>query len=151
MSDSTGCYQHCIETFTGMMFDVVNPRPEDVRIDDIAHALSLLNRFNGHTRLPYSVAEHSVHVCSDVVGDVELRLAALLHDAAEAYTGDMTRPLKLHNPDFCRMQERIEATIWKAFDVDLTPTMEAIIKVADNAVLRAEAETLGRRLQAAPI
>lgn len=82
-----------IETRSGRRVDLLKPTPEMIDIDDIAHALSNICRFNGHTRRSYSVAEHSVFVAMHV--PQQLTLAGLLHDAAEAYIGDITRPLKL--------------------------------------------------------
>lgn len=81
-----------IETRSGRLFSLVDPRPEDVDIKDIAHALSQLCRFTGHTRMFYSVAQHCIHV-SYLVPD-ELALQGLLHDASEAYIGDLSSPLK---------------------------------------------------------
>lgn len=76
-------------------FDLANPRAEDVRIEDIAYALSNLCRFTGHCNRFYSVAQHSIHV-AEIVAETnpEWALAALLHDAEEAYIGDLSSPLK---------------------------------------------------------
>lgn len=82
-----------IQTFSGVRFDLNDPQPECVRLTDIAVALSRINRFTGHTLYaPYSVAEHSVRVSHAVPA----RDAAwgLMHDAAEAYVGDVGSPLK---------------------------------------------------------
>jgi len=81
-----------IRTFTGRAFRPFEPRVEDVCIEDIAHALANMCRFNGHCREFYSVAQHSVHV-SDWVA-APYKLAALLHDAAEAYMPDFCSPIK---------------------------------------------------------
>ena len=59
--DTTGCYANCIETFTGLMFDIVDPTSE-VRIEDIAHGLAHICRFGGQCRGHFSVAEHSINV-----------------------------------------------------------------------------------------
>jgi len=85
-----------IGLFSGGTFDILNPRAEDVRIEDIAHALSQQCRFTGHTKTFYSVAQHSVLASTLVAAPDELW--ALLHDASEAYMGDMNRPLK-HAPE----------------------------------------------------
>lgn len=80
-----------IMTYSGKMFDFWKPTIESICIKDIAHALSLTNRYGGHTIVPYSVAEHSVRM-SHIEG-VDA-LACLLHDAAEAYIGDIPSPQK---------------------------------------------------------
>ena len=81
-----------IRTFTGKTVNLEKPTVESIDIRDIAHALSQINRFTGHTRRPYSVAEHSV-IGSYFVRP-ELALEFLLHDATEAYLGDVSAPLK---------------------------------------------------------
>ena len=84
-----------MHTFTGKRFYLIDPRPEEVSMTDIAHALSQLCRFTGHTRRFYSVAEHCCRMYDQTDGwDTPLRDWALMHDAAEAYVGDMNRPLK---------------------------------------------------------
>lgn len=81
-----------IQTYTGKKMFPLAPKREDICIEDIAHALSMKCRFNGHCNLFYSIAQHSLIVASLV--KPELRLAALLHDAAEAYLPDFCRPIK---------------------------------------------------------
>lgn len=85
-----------IRTFSGKLVDPINLTPDDICIEDIAHALSNQCRFSGHVRRFYSVAEHSVRVMKKCSVDP---LAALLHDASEAYLVDLPRPLK-HHPKF---------------------------------------------------
>lgn len=81
-----------IQTFTGRKFFPAAPSPDDVHIEDIAHALSMLCRYGGHCRQFYSVAEHSLHA-SFFVPPADA-LWALLHDASEAYLVDVPRPVK---------------------------------------------------------
>lgn len=83
-----------IQTYTGKKFDLLNPSPLSVDIEDLAHALAHQCRFAGHCRRPYSVAEHSYWMATCCVLDSEMVVHALLHDAAEAYTGDIIAPLK---------------------------------------------------------
>jgi hypothetical protein len=81
-----------MQLLSGKAFYVTDPKPEDIDILDIAHSLSMQCRYNGHTKGFYSVAEHSVLVANLV--PPRLRLQALLHDASEAYVGDVIRPIK---------------------------------------------------------
>jgi len=81
-----------IQTFSGVAFYPLDPRPEDIRIEDVAHALAMQCRFTGHVRRFYSVAEHSVRVSR--VCDPSDALWGLLHDASEAYLIDVARPVK---------------------------------------------------------
>ncbi|MDP3133715.1 MAG: phosphohydrolase, partial [Burkholderiaceae bacterium] len=87
-----------ISTFKGNRFYPAEPRIDGIDIEDIAHGLAYQCRFNGQTSAFYSVAQHSLMV-ADLVPPA-LRRAALLHDAAEAYLGDMVKPLKALVPDF---------------------------------------------------
>mgnify|MGYP001614787186 CR=1 FL=1 len=87
------CYW--VQTYTGKSFDLSNPLPSMVCIEDIAHALATLNRYTGHARWPYSIAQHSIMVAEIVAATApELGLPALLHDSPEAYTNDWSSPLK---------------------------------------------------------
>lgn len=81
-----------IETYTGLYFDYRNPQLESIHIEDVAHGLSNMCRFAGHCHQYYSVAQHSLEVSLRVPR--EHALAALLHDASEAYMLDIPRPLK---------------------------------------------------------
>ena len=81
-----------VQTFSGKKFDLINPSIDSVCLIDIAHALSRICRFNGHVKNFYSVAEHSVYVSNCV--PEKYAKEALLHDAHEAYVGDVTSPMK---------------------------------------------------------
>jgi hypothetical protein len=103
-----------IKTVDGEPFDLQNPRAEDVDPEVIAHALAFTCRYNGHTPTFYSVAEHSVRVAGDLAANewpTEVVLQGLLHDAAEAYVGDLVRPLKLVLGD---TWSQLEAAVWRA-------------------------------------
>jgi hypothetical protein len=82
-----------ITTYSGKRFSLDEANPENIEIVDIAHSLSMICRFNGHTQEFYSVAEHCVHMARRLT-DRKTALYALLHDAGEAYYGDVTTPLK---------------------------------------------------------
>lgn len=127
-----------MQTFTGRAFFPMDPRPDDVDILDIAHGLSLLCRYNGHVRRFYSVAEHCVLMSHAV--SPENALWALLHDATEAYVGDMIRPLKRQMPDYAAAEDAVMAAICFRFGLDYTCPPE--IKAADTRILRDEREAL---------
>lgn len=97
-----------MQTFTGRAYWPIDPRPEEVCIEDIAHSLSMLCRYTGHCRRFYSVAEHSVNVSRLV--PPECAFPGLMHDATEAYVNDIARPLK---PSLKNYQE-IEKLNWEA-------------------------------------
>lgn len=134
-------YGDWIQTWSGHRFFLFDPRPEDVDIFDIAHALANVCRFGGHCKLFYSVAQHSLHVASMV--PPELELEALLHDAAEAYLGDMVRPLK-HMPEMAAYrlaEERVNSAIAARFGLS-TSDPHGHIKHADNVLLATERRDL---------
>lgn len=127
-----------VSTFSGNRFYPLGPRIDRVTIEDIAHGLAYQCRFNGQTREFYSVAQHSLIVASLVAP--HLRLAALLHDAAEAYLGDMVKPLKVLMPEFADLEDRVSALIANAFGVDFSDY--APIKRADLIALATEKRDL---------
>ncbi len=127
-----------ITTNSGVKFYPTAPLPEDIRIEDIAHALAHICRFGGHSWRFYSVAEHSVRVSRLVHHDNAL--AALLHDASEAYLGDMIRPLKWQFPAYGIMEAEIQTAIYHKFGI--TGIDEEDIKRADNIMLATEGRDL---------
>lgn len=106
-----------------------------ISIGDIAHALSNICRFGGHCPTFYSVAQHSVMVSFMV--PPEHALAALLHDASEAYLSDVVRPAKRMLPEYKQLEQEIHDQIAEHFGVDLN---HPSIKEADNLALYAEAK-----------
>ena len=128
-------------TRSGMRFYPLDPRPGDFCIEDIAHALALENRYNGHTPEPYSVAQHSVLVASRVAGltggDRRAELWGLLHDASEAYIKDLPRPVKRLMPEYQAVEKRVMAAICDRFG--LPHAMPASTHQADNELLVTEA------------
>ena len=131
---------HCVTTFSGQPFWPMDPRPEDIRLDDIAHALALQCRFNGAVMAFYSVAEHSVRMAKALNFDRDLAREALLHDAAEAYIGDLVRPVKAHCPDWCAIDARVDAAVRERFG--LPPTMSDKVREADLRMLATERRDL---------
>jgi hypothetical protein len=128
-----------MQTFTGKAFYPLDPRPEEIEIADIGHALSQLCRYGGHTRQFYSVAEHCVLMSHTVAP--EHALWALLHDATEAYVGDVIRPLKGHLPEYVAVEDRLMAVIAERYGLVGT-TMPAEVKEADNRILVNERDAL---------
>src|SRR5699024_9817293 len=129
---------HWMQTFTGRQFFPMNPRPEEVHAADIAHALSMQCRYNGHVRRFYSVAEHCVHL-SYAVGE-DNALWALLHDATEAYVGDMVAPLTRHMSTYRETEDRVSAAIAEPFGLD--PEMPQEVRTADRRILLDERAAL---------
>ena len=123
-----------IQTFTGIQFWPMDARPEEVDIKDIAHALSMLCRFNGHCQRFYSVAEHAVHVSRVVVP--EHAKWGLLHDAAEAYLSDLPQPVKRQIPDYGLLEDLLLEVIADRFE--LSSTMPPEVKRADAVMLATE-------------
>jgi uncharacterized protein len=102
-----------MQTYSGLAFWPLDPRPDEIRILDIAQALSKLCRYGGQCRRFYSVAEHSVLVASQAPD--HLKLTALMHDASEAYLLDIPRPIKRHLPGYAEIESRLMATIAERF------------------------------------
>lgn len=123
-----------IQTYSGKLVDLARFSHLDVRLVDIAHALSMINRFTGHSTSPYSVAQHSVHV-SRLVPE-GLALWGLLHDASEAYLGDVASPLKGMLPCYQQIEELAQRAIARAFG--LRWPMPEEVKRADLSALAAE-------------
>lgn len=130
-----------IETFTGKMFDVIDPQPDMIDIVDIAHAGSQMNRFTGHCRFPYPVTQHE-RLGSYLVPE-ENALQFLLHDASESYIGDMNRPLKYFSgagTAYRAVEAKLQALIYDVFGLPLEEPQ--IVKDVDDEMLYAEKEFL---------
>jgi len=127
-------------TFTGQKFYPFDPRPDEIYIKDIAHHLSLICRFGGATPWFYSVAEHSLWVSK--LSPPPDRLWGLLHDAAEAYLGDMIRPVKRHPglAPFIRAESVLLSAIMRKFG--LPPEQPASVRNADELMLGIEGYNL---------
>lgn len=127
-----------IQTFTGVFVDVFNPNPDEIHIEDIAHALANQCRFSGHTNPRWSVASHSLLVCA-LVAEPH-KLASLIHDSSEAYLVDLPRPIKRHpRMDVYReLEDAMEFTIASKFGAEY-PWNEAV-HYADRIAIWAEAD-----------
>jgi hypothetical protein len=133
-----------LKTYTGIEVDPFNISLGHINIVDIAHSLSQLCRFNGHTLRHYSVAQHCVLVSRLV--DSDIALEGLMHDAEEAYTGDMTTQIKHSGDmfDFCQLGEKISLQIFKRFNLQDTPAVHDEIKVQDTIICEIEKASLFR-------
>ncbi len=118
---------------SGAWFDFCAPSSSDFTIEDIAHGLGNICRYAGQCRDFYSVAEHSILVSETAVGH---EFEALLHDAAEAFLGDITRPLKQMLPDYRKIENSVQKAIFDRFG--LPRALNPFIKQADLRVLAAE-------------
>lgn len=128
-----------IQTYTGRRLDLVAPHPDQIDIEDIAHALAIQARFNGHTREPYSVAQHSVLVSHLV--PPEHAFEGLMHDSPEFGVGDVVSPLKRQLAGF----SLIEARVWRAIAEKYRLPFDGygmVVELWDLAMCRAEAEVL---------
>lgn len=123
---------------SGGYFKFLDPCGSEYYIEDIAHHLSHLNRYNGGTHYPYSVAQHSINA-SRIVAP-EFAFEALMHDAAEFAFGDMTSPLKRLCGDYRGLLEAAEISIARKFGLPLTISPE--VKLADMQMLKLEKEHL---------
>lgn len=143
----TGVAPGWMQTHSGRQFFPLAPKAEDILIEDIAHALAYQTRWAGHTRHPFSIAQHSVLVAS-LVPESD-RLWALLHDASEAYLVDVPRLLKrLPAMAMYRTAEAVlQRTIYQRFG--LTGEEPASVKAADLELMVAEAQDLLPVLHAA--
>lgn len=134
-TDTFGCVGNTIKLRSGRYFDFANPRPEQFTIGDIASGLAKCCRFGGQAPRFYSVAEHSMLCCAlakqegRTIG--ELR-AVLMHDAAEAFTGDIVKPLKIMLLDFGAIEARVEEAIAYKWGLDFT---SPVIKSIDRSML----------------
>lgn len=138
-----------IVTYTGKTFDFLNPKPEDVCIEDIAHSLANICRYTGHVRKFYSVAQHCVLAAK--ADSPSNPLQRLLHDADEAYIGDIVSPWKqllgVHENKFISayipvrlFEQKIQKVIGLALGVDLTHSAE--VKAVDNRMYFTEVRDL---------
>jgi 5'-deoxynucleotidase YfbR-like HD superfamily hydrolase len=143
MTDYADREGNWITTFTGKRFYPLDPREEDIDIVDIAHSLSILNRFTGHTEFPFSVGQHSLHVSyaldTELNQSKQVQLAGLLHDASEAYVNDLATPLKRMLPEYCSAEKAILDCIDSKFNI---ATHDPVVKEADTRALVTEARRL---------
>ena len=128
-----------ITTYTGLHFYPTEPNPDGLRIEDIAHALSLLCRGNGHTKTFFSVGQHCLHCAREAQARGYSRrvvLACLLHDASEAYLSDVPRPFKQSMPQYRALENGLLDVIYTKFlGAPLTDEEASLVKQIDDDML----------------
>lgn len=127
-----------IRTYSGIYIDVFDPKPSDITIEDIATGLSRQPRWGGQSKVFYSVARHSIEVAQ--LASKNYKLAALLHDASEAYLGDMPSPIKSRLPDYKQMEENLMKCIAEKFGFQYPLNSE--VKLFDAYRLKIEWENV---------
>lgn len=139
-SKTFGCVKNTIRLRSGRYFDFLDPQPDQFTFSDITGALSKICRFGGQCPRFYSVAEHCWH-CAGVAETDGLspvtQIACLLHDATEAFCGDVVKPLKIMLPDYAQIEARVQTAIANKFSVDFEAESGAVREI-DWAMLIAE-------------
>jgi len=134
VEDGTTRKGNWMQTFTGRQFWPLDPRPEEICIEDIAHSLSMYCRFGGHCKEFYPVGEHSLFVMR-LVPEKD-KLQALLHDAPEAYLGDVINPLKRMLPEYQRAEHAVWLAVCERFDI--SPCLSEAVRYADRIAVMTE-------------
>lgn len=126
-------------TLSGHRFNILQPDPAAIKIEDIACALARQARFNGHTRFFYSVGQHSC-LGAEVSPTKDIALHMLFHDATEAYIGDLVSPVKALLPDFEIIESRIHGAISEKFNLEFP--LPKVVKQIDRRLLATEVRDL---------
>lgn len=128
-----------ITTYSGVRFFPLEPKAEDLRIEDIAHALSMMTRANGHLREFYSVGQHVIACTREAMArgySRRVALGCLLHDASEAYMSDITRPLKQYLERYLSAEAVLQGMVYERYlGSPLTDEEQAQVHNVDNAML----------------
>jgi hypothetical protein len=138
-----------ITTFMGEQFTPLEPDINQIRIEDIAHSLSLLCRANGHTDYFFSIAQHCINCAIEAKAQshsARIQLACLIHDASEAYISDITRPVKQYLTDYREIEARLQSVIYTRFIG--TPLLDdelALVNSIDNDMLACEFNALMKK------
>ena len=135
-----------ITTYTGKHFNPTQPNPDLISIQDIAHALSLICRGNGHVQTFWSVGQHCICCAKEAAArglSDRMVLACLLHDASEGYISDIIRPVKIYLSNYLEIESKIMGTILTHFGLDdLTEEESCRWKQIDDEILELELKTL---------
>ena len=140
-------------TYTGKIFNLLNPDADSIYIEDVAHSLAMQCRWGGHSRVFYSVAQHCVlatefafkSLTSSNLDKYKINymlLAVLLHDGHEAYTGDVIKPLKVLLGDYEKIAKPIQDAVERRFNIKRTETVNKLIHLSDTAMMHAEFDFL---------
>lgn len=127
-----------IRTYTKTYFTPLEPKKEDVKIEDIAHALSMMTRANGHFPKFYSVGQHCVHCCEEAAArgySRRVQLACLIHDASEAYLADITRPVKKNLPKYRETEQKLQSCVFEKYMGALSEAEMCLWKEMDDLLL----------------
>ena len=128
-----------LNTYSGINFYITSPQYDEIFLSDIAHALSMICRANGHFKYFYSVAQHSINCYREAVArgySPNIQIACLFHDASEAYISDIVRPAKEYLPDYLELEEAIQNKIYEKFCLeDLSEADTKNIAEIDDTVL----------------
>jgi len=143
IKDRIGNY---FETYTGKKFYPLDPKPEEIDIRDIAHALSLICKFGGHCPKFYSIAQHSIYLSTELrkLGyNSTMQLYGLLYNASETYVGSIPRSVKISLSGYLFTEKNIQNAIWRTFKLYIpTEKDHVIIKEVINNLLIHEREQL---------
>ena len=135
-----------ITTYMGEDFTPLTPNKNQIHIEDIAHALSMMCRANGHFIRFYSVAQHSMDCANEAKArklTPRVQAACLLHDASEAYLSDITRPVKQYLPNYSAIEKRLQNMIYSKFlGLPLSAEEVAHVKQIDKDMLVCEFNVL---------
>ena len=130
-----------MNVYSGHQVDPLHIKEEDIYLEDIAHALSLLCRENGHIKYFYSVAQHSLNCAKEAQSrgyNKHIILSCLFHDASEAYMSDLITPIKKQMKEYQEIEDQLLETIFHAFHIKLTDEEKTIWKEMDHLLLEAE-------------
>ena len=144
-----------ITTYSKIHFTPLEPKEEEILLDDIVHAQSLMTRANGHFPEFYSVAQHSIACGKEAAArkySDRIVLACLLHDASEAYLSDITRPVKRELEGYKKMEETLQNVIYRRFLGNLLSKEEqqAVQSVDDTCLYYEFLHYMGEALEDKP-
>ncbi len=136
MTENKGSY---LKTYMGNKVDPLSVKAEDITLEDIAHALSLMCRGNGQVVHFYSVGQHCINCAKEAKArgwNERLQLGCLLHDAAEAYMSDLITPIKVYMPQYYEIEDKFLKAVYEKFGLaDLTEEEWNMIMEVDRALL----------------